>query len=119
MTVEESGLPHHLITIADGESALNYLNMARPGPDLMILDLNLPVLDGFQVLERLRQMDDGQFPVVVMSSSPAEGDRRHALELGAHCYFAKPSTLSGYKTLAQQLQVICAELASHPSRAVS
>jgi CheY-like chemotaxis protein len=120
MTIEETGLPHQLMTVADGESALNYLDVASPQPDLMMLDLSLPVLDGFGVLERLQRRANGRdIPVVVLSSSDADVDRQRTLELGARLYFVKPSTLSGYRDLAQELQMVWKELPSTSGGAVS
>jgi CheY-like chemotaxis protein len=64
MTLEESGRVHELMAIGAGEAALAHLREANPPPDLIVLDLNLPKIDGFAVLEQLRGMPTGgQVPV--------------------------------------------------------
>lgn len=75
---------------SDGVQALELLRLG-PLPDLILLDLRLPRLDGFSVLERLR--DDPalrHLPVVVLSTSPAEIDRVRSATLGATAYLRKP-----------------------------
>jgi two-component system response regulator len=113
MAIEESGLAQQLMTIADGESALAYLRVTDRLPDLILLDLNLPELDGFAMLEDLRKLPHcANVPVAVLSASRSQQDRHHALDLGARAYFAKPSSLSGYTNLARELAVFCQALPS-------
>ena len=84
MAIEESGLAQQLMTIADGESALAYLRVTDRLPDLILLDLNLPELDGFAMLEDLRKLPHcANVPVAVLSASRSQQDRHHALDLGA------------------------------------
>lgn len=111
MTIEESGLPQQLMTIADGESALAYLRVTDRLPDLIVLDLNLPELDGFAMLEG-KLPHCANVPVAVLSASRSQQDRDRALNLGARAYFAKPSSLSGYTNLARELAAFCQALPS-------
>ncbi len=85
----------------DGEQALDYLNgqgvfadrIAHPLPSIIFLDLKLPYISGFQILEHLRSAPlPHPVPVFVLTSSPEESDRSRALELGAKDYFVKPPT---------------------------
>lgn len=86
------------VMVADGEQALNYL--LRKGayaedasvrtPDLILLDLRLPRVDGLEVLRRVREADDlKRVPVVVLTSSSAPGDIEAAYEAGANSYLTK------------------------------
>jgi chemotaxis family two-component system response regulator Rcp1 len=81
--------------LEDGEAALEFVSGLGPGeecPDLLLLDINLPRVDGLRVLERLRdQCPAADFPVIVMTSSPAAADRIRSTDLGCDAYFQKPS----------------------------
>lgn len=71
---------------ADGEAALQYAARARP--DIVILDLMLPKVDGLEVFRRLREI--GESPVMMLTAKGEEVDRVVGLELGADDYVAKP-----------------------------
>ena len=78
---------HRVSIAADGRSALDLLARG-PDPDLVILDLGLPEVDGFEVLRRLRE--GSVVPVLVLSARGSERDKVRALDLGADDYLAKP-----------------------------
>ena len=60
-------------------------------PDIVILDLRLPDMDGFAVLQQLQQHDTARLiPVIVVSANVAERAKREAILLGAHCFIEKP-----------------------------
>lgn len=61
-------------------------------PDAMVLDINMPELDGFGVLERMRRSGQPQPPVMVLTARHAQEDVRRALQLGARDYLTKPFT---------------------------
>lgn len=92
-------LPLHVVT--DGQQAIDYLDgkgqfgnrEVHPVPSIIFLDLKLPCVHGFEVLEWIRQQDAlSSLPVVILTSSPEERDRRKANELGAKAYLVKPPT---------------------------
>src|SRR6516165_8453309 len=108
MSVEESGRMHEFLAIADGEAALAYLRVANPLPDLILLDLALPKLDGFAVLKQLRLLPRFRnVPIAILSCSQAVETRERALRLGASAYFEKPNSLAGYKKLGRQFEKLC------------
>lgn len=74
-------------TAADGESALDAFAARRP--DLVVLDLMLPRIDGFEVFRRIRE-DDGDSAVLMLTARGQETDRVVGLESGADDYVAKP-----------------------------
>ncbi len=76
-------------TAADGNAAL--AELAKKRPDLVVLDLMLPGVDGLTVLKRLRASGD-QVPVIVLSAKGQESERVAGLELGADDYLAKPAS---------------------------
>ena len=84
-----------------GRAAIDYLSGSGefgdrekyPVPAVVLLDLNLPQVSGFEVLEWMRNHPDyARLPVVVFSSSTREDDRVKARELGANEFVAKPSS---------------------------
>ena len=91
-----------LHAVCDGYEALAYLNgdgpysdrIAYPWPDLLLLDLNMPRVNGFEVLEWLRkQPSRGRLIVYVLTSSCRIEDVRRAYDLGANSYVMKPARL--------------------------
>ncbi|HZR21375.1 MAG TPA: response regulator [Verrucomicrobiae bacterium] len=92
-------LPEHIVT--DGEEAIDYLSgrgpfadrNAFPIPHAIFLDLKMPFVSGFEVLEWIRtQPQLASIPVFVLTGSSIERDRQRAFELGARHYLTKPAT---------------------------
>lgn len=75
-----------VLTASDGEMAVAAARRQRP--DLVILDLTLPSLDGLDVARALRR--DGEVPIIMLTARTEESDRVAGLELGADDYVAKP-----------------------------
>ena len=101
-----------LVSVNDGDEAIAYLegehefgNRTRfPLPDLMLLDLKLPRLSGFQVLVWLRENEKWRhLPVIVLSSSIHDADVRRAYALGANSYLVKPVA---FESLVQIVKMI-------------
>ncbi len=78
---------YEVVRAYDGEAALETLN--REHPDLVVLDINLPKLAGFVVLERIRHVDE-HIPVLLLSARQDESDILRGLQLGADDYITKP-----------------------------
>lgn len=83
--LEKSG--YQVVTASDGQEALAKAHEERP--DLILLDLMLPKLDGIEVLKQLRQ-DRNQIPVIMLTARGDELDKVLGLELGADDYITKP-----------------------------
>lgn len=88
-----------LQVVTNGQQALDYLSgegkfadrHTYPLPSLILLDLKMPFLDGFEVLTWIGQQSSlKKTPVAVLTSSAEDRDRRRATELGAKAYFVKP-----------------------------
>ena len=80
----------HAVGVANGETGLARLRFERP--DVCVLDLMLPGLDGWKVIEQARGEGIGT-PIVVVSARGTEHDRVHALEIGADDYLVKPFSM--------------------------
>jgi CheY-like chemotaxis protein len=108
MALRESGLPFQLIHMEDGEKAIDYLHKLTNGGaslDLVLLDLNLPKRDGWEVLEELRSiLMDQPVPVMILSSSSAPHDLSRAERLGVSKYIRKPSTLDEFLAIGQNIK---------------
>jgi len=90
-TLERSGKAEAEV-VGSGDAALKAVS-ARP-PDLVILDLNLPVLGGLDVCRLLRQRSDARhLPIIMLTAKSSEGDRVIGLEMGADDYVTKPFSL--------------------------
>ena len=80
----------------DGEVALDFMNRApgfenAPHPDLILLDLNIPKKDGFEVLQEIKKHPVmSRVPVVILTSSQADRDILKSYNLGANCFISKP-----------------------------
>ena len=106
------GTPFTLQHAADGEKAIDYLSgtgpygdrTEHPFPDLVLLDLRMPRLDGFEVLQWIRDNPATRtLPVVVLAGSSFRSDVRRALELGANSYAVKPERFEELEVLIEQI----------------
>jgi two-component system, chemotaxis family, response regulator Rcp1 len=98
----EGSTPHRLSIVKDGVEALSFLRQQAkhanaPRPDLILLDLNLPKKDGWEVLAELKE-DPGlkTIPVVVLTTSEAEEDIAKSYRLYVNCYITKPIELEHF-----------------------
>lgn len=99
---QEGKLTPHLSVVPDGEDAMDFLcrrgaHTGAPRPDLILLDLNLPKKDGREVLAELKNNPElRHIPVIVLTTSEAERDVRHAYTLHANCYLTKPLQMTDF-----------------------
>jgi CheY-like chemotaxis protein len=78
-------------------------------PDLILLDLKMPLLDGFEVLKWLRaqpQDDVAATPIIIISSSDSREDVRRAYKLGANFYLSKPLNLAAFSESIRLLGMV-------------
>ena len=78
-------------------------------PDLIVLDLKLPDIDGFSLLERMQQMQNNKIPVIVVSGLAFKSDCDRAISLGARRYFVKPVILTEL-TQAIEKELFCRQI---------
>lgn len=85
-------------------------------PDLILLDLNLPKVNGHDVLSRIKSDPaTTQIPIIVLTSSRAESDVRRAYQAHANAYLKKPSTLDGLISAAQHIKNFWMDTATLPT----
>jgi two-component system response regulator len=95
--LKKSNIMNRVVVVHDGAEALDYLfgrnadGNANPLPQLILLDLKLPKIDGLEVLKRIRSDARTQIlPVVVLTTSTEDKDRTEGYRLGANSYVRKP-----------------------------
>jgi CheY-like chemotaxis protein len=107
--LEDSKLANVLSVVGNGEDALKYLRGEAPfegaqRPDLILLDLNLPRVDGRQVLEVVKADPDlRRIPVVVLTTSQAEEDVLRSYDLHANAYVTKPVNFDQFVRCVQAI----------------
>ncbi|MCM3883056.1 response regulator [Frankia sp. R82] len=92
------GLGQHLHTVGDGVQALEHLHdPSRPRPDLILLDLNMPRMDGRETLAAIKaDLELRTIPVVILTTSNAPDDIAGSYELHANAYVCKPTDLDDF-----------------------
>ncbi len=107
------GLSAALNLVADGRAAIKYLSgdgvyakrEAHPIPDLVLLDLSLPAVHGFDVLRWIRRHPDySRLPVVIFSGTTHDSDKQQAQELGATDFIQKPNSGLKFPEVVRKLK---------------
>ena len=119
----KAGISAHLHFVRDGQEAIDYLRgegefhdrKAHPFPCLLLLDLKMPRLNGFDVLVWVRHQPGlKRLPIVVLTSSELHEDINRAYDLGASSFVVKPPGLEGQSDFAQRLERYWLELNRSP-----
>lgn len=121
-TFEERGLPGELHVVTRGDEALDWLHgrdeyADAPRPDVVLLDLNLPSVDGLTVLEEVT--DDERLrrtPVVVFTGAQSEADLRRAYERGANACLVKPVDPEAFADAVESFASFWVDTATLPGR---
>jgi two-component system, chemotaxis family, response regulator Rcp1 len=99
----------HLHVASDGVEAMAFLrregvNVHAPRPDLILLDLNLPKMDGREVLVHIKEDDSLKLiPTVILTTSVAEEDIVKSYQLQANCYLSKPVQYDEFESLVKSI----------------
>lgn len=122
--LSEGKIAHALTVLADGRKAIDYLEQflgpavdRKAMPDLILLDLNLPGLDGCQVLSHIKSNGDlRQIPVVMLTTSQQDDDILRTYRAGANSYLQKPSEYARYRDMVSALQTYWQEMSLRPPK---
>lgn len=110
--LEKAGVPNPLLTVGDGEELLDYLQRKgkyaaggeAPRPCIILLDLNMPRMDGREALKAIKSDQELRtIPVVVLTTSKSEEDILHCYQAGANSYIAKPVSFDGLLEVMRSL----------------
>jgi two-component system, chemotaxis family, response regulator Rcp1 len=99
----------HLNVASDGVEAMAFLRQEgahanAPRPDLILLDLNLPKMDGREVLAQIKKDNNLRtIPTVILTTSDAEADIAKSYQLQANCYLSKPVQFDAFQSLVTSI----------------
>jgi chemotaxis family two-component system response regulator Rcp1 len=99
----------HLHVACDGVEAMAFLkhegtHANAPRPDIILLDLNLPKMDGREVLAHIKEDESlNTIPIVILTTSVAEADIVKSYQLRANCYLSKPVQLEEFEALVKSI----------------
>jgi CheY-like chemotaxis protein len=112
MALKDAGVQNVVHVARDGAEALAYLfgaeegeaSQRQPLPTLILLDLMLPKVNGFEVLEKIRETERTRYiPVVILTSSDADADVARSYQLGVNSYVRKPVEFSEFVNSVRQV----------------
>ncbi|MBM9605209.1 response regulator [Desulfopila inferna] len=118
--LQSSNLPVGTHIVTDGIAALAFLRKegkyrGKPRPDLVLLDLNLPLMSGHEVLEEIRNDDNlTGLPVIILTTSEDEEDIRKAYKLHANCYITKNIDFFKFTEIIRQVEEFWLQLVKLP-----
>jgi len=119
---EDNKVANRLHVVSDGTAAMEFLRKEgeyaeAPTPDLVLLDLNLPRMDGRQVLESIKSDPDlSSIPVVVLTTSEAEDDVLRSYSLHANAYVTKPVDFERFIEVVRQIDDFFVTVVRLPNR---
>ena len=114
--------PHEAYFAIDGVDALDFLYCRGPYadaplPNLILLDINMPRMNGHELLARLKSDAElSIIPVIMLSTSSSPNDIRRAYQLHVNCYVLKPTTLDRAQKLVQAVEAFWMDVAVLPPR---
>jgi two-component system, chemotaxis family, response regulator Rcp1 len=107
--LREANRAIHLHVAFDGVEAMAFLrhegvHASAPRPDLILLDLNLPRMDGREVLAQVKADESLRtIPTIILTTSEAEGDILKSYQLQANCFLSKPVQLDAFESLVKSI----------------
>ncbi len=120
---EESGFRGEFRYVDDGAALLDYLALARdsgrrgahPIPDLILLDLNMPRIDGHEALKRIKSDERlRRIPIVVLSTTESQTDVERTYDEGVNSFITKPASFAELVEMAKRLKIYWLELVKLP-----
>jgi chemotaxis family two-component system response regulator Rcp1 len=108
-TFRDANQSIHLSVATDGAEAMAFLrreatHVHAPRPDVILLDLNLPKMDGREVLVQIKKDEELKaIPIVILTTSDAEADIVTSYRLHANCYLTKPVQLKAFEDLVKSI----------------
>jgi len=102
----ELGIKHELKLVGDGEAAISFLNNLKEAlPCIIILDINMPKMDGIETLREIKSNEVYKnIPVLFLTTSNNDTDKKIGFELGVSGYFVKPPAYEQFLELIKSIQ---------------
>ncbi|WP_353931923.1 response regulator [Okeanomitos corallinicola TIOX110] len=118
LAFSQTGLQENVVIARDGVEAIDYLfaeNRSEPLPNLILLDLQLPRINGLEVLRQIRANARTRLlPIVILTTSDEESDRLKGYGLGCNSYIRKPVNYEQFLNVIQQMGMYWLVLNSPP-----
>ena len=103
--LKDARIRNHVTVARDGEEALTFLRETDNLPDMVLLDINLPKVDGLEVLNTIKTTDElKMIPVIMLSTSAAESDISYSYAHHANCFITKPVNLSCFMDVIRTIE---------------
>ena len=120
LALEENNMSFHLEVASDGEEAVDYLNRLDQAdliqPDLFILDLNVPKINGLEVLKLIKSNPRTQLtPVIILTTSGAHSDMVACYKNYANCYITKPLDFEEFIEVIREIKAFWFTVAKIPN----
>ncbi len=107
-------ITNKIIRLSDGQQAVDFLfsegayaQSVRPSPLMVLLDLNMPVIDGYEVLRRMKNEEDTKkIPVIILTSTDDHREVSRCYDLGCNVYIVKPVDYDKFSEAMQKLGLL-------------
>jgi len=100
--LEQAGVTNTVEWVKDGVELLDWLRANDEGRVIVLLDINMPRMDGHEALQKIRERERGSVVVVMLTTSAQEEDVIRGYDLGVNSYLRKPLDPADFTTLAQR-----------------
>ena len=112
LALKKSNIKYNLDIANNGKTAIELFNSIikeeKKPPDLILLDINLPVINGLEVLKYIKSRGEISFiPTVVFTSSDSDSDIKYCYDNGADLYVNKPNNINDFKEIIQNIKKHC------------
>jgi CheY-like chemotaxis protein len=98
--LQKNNYAGEIATASNGQALMDHLYRTNGRPEVIVLDLNMPLKNGFEVLSELRNDPSlKSIPVIILTASSSKEDEIRCFELGCNMFWTKPSTLAEYNAL--------------------
>ena len=120
--LSDARVSNHMHVAKDGVEALQFLRREGPHadarrPDLILLDLNMPRMNGYELLSHIKADPDlRRIPVIILSTSGADSDIVSSYDLHANCFLTKPVDLNDFIEIAKSIDRFWLSLVKLPPR---
>jgi two-component system response regulator len=114
--LEEAGISNPVVWVKDGVELLQWLGENREGRVIVLLDINMPRMDGHEALEKIRERERGAVVVVMLTTSDQEEDVVRSYDLGVNSYLRKPLDPEDFSALATRFKNYWLKQSTLPGR---
>ena len=115
IALNKSENKHNISRCVNGDEAIEFLFSSEQKADLILLDLNMPGIHGYEILEKIKTSKRKQVPVMVLTTSADEKEISRCYELGANAYLEKPVDLKSFYISMDIMQKFWSEVVKIPS----